>query len=115
MCLACARATAGSGVGLYVMSGLGLCEPLAVAGSLGEQVAELQVMLGEGPGTERCGPTAPCGYLPGDCTGPVASGWLSPAGRTALPPSRSQGVNGKGARPIGRAPYLARMKGMNLS
>jgi hypothetical protein len=52
VCLACARATASSGVGLYVISGLGLCEPLAVAGPLGEPVAELPVMLGEGPGTE---------------------------------------------------------------
>ena len=116
VCLACARATAGSGVGLYVISGLGLCESLAVAGPLGEQVAELQVMLGEGPGHRGvAGRPRPVGTCLWTVRAAVVSGWLSHAGRTALSPSRSQGVNGKGPGRFGRAPYLAGMKGMNLS
>jgi hypothetical protein len=50
VCLACAAAVQASGVGLYVMGELGLCEPLYVTNPVSEQVAELQVMLGEGPG-----------------------------------------------------------------
>jgi hypothetical protein len=50
VCMACAAAVQASGVGLYLMGELGLCEPLYVTNPVSEQVAELQVMLGEGPG-----------------------------------------------------------------
>lgn len=52
MCLACAAAVQASGVGLYLIGELGLCEPLYVTNPVSEQVAELQVMLGEGPAAE---------------------------------------------------------------
>jgi hypothetical protein len=52
VCVACAAAIQASGVGLYLPGELGLCEPLCVTNPVSEQVAELQVMLGEGPGTE---------------------------------------------------------------
>ena len=55
VCLACAAAVQASGVGLYVSGELGLCEPLDVTAAVSEQVAELQVMLGEGPGTDALG------------------------------------------------------------
>jgi hypothetical protein len=55
VCLACAAAVQASGVGLYLIGELGLCEPLYVTTAVSEQVAELQVMLGEGPGTEALG------------------------------------------------------------
>ncbi len=59
VCVACAAAVKASGVGLYVMGDLGLCEPLYVTNSVSEQVAELQVTLGEGPGTEALGEDHP--------------------------------------------------------
>jgi hypothetical protein len=52
VCLACAAVVQASGVGLYLRGELGLCEPLYVSTAVSEQVAELQVMLGEGPSTE---------------------------------------------------------------
>jgi hypothetical protein len=52
VCVACAAAVQASGVGLYLMGDLGLCEPLYVTNPVSEQVAELQVTFGEGPGTE---------------------------------------------------------------
>jgi hypothetical protein len=55
VCVACAAAVQASGVGLYVLGDLGLCEPLYVTNSLSELVAELQVTLGEGPGTDALG------------------------------------------------------------
>ncbi|MGH3883983.1 MAG: ANTAR domain-containing protein [Pseudonocardiaceae bacterium] len=59
VCLACAAAVQASGVGLYVNGELGLCEPLYVTNSVSEQVAELQVTVGEGPGTEALGEDHP--------------------------------------------------------
>jgi hypothetical protein len=59
VCVACAAAVKASGVGLYLLGELGLCEPLYVTNPLSEQVAELQVMLGEGPGTEALGEDHP--------------------------------------------------------
>lgn len=59
VCLACAAAVQASGVGLYLMGELGLCEPLYVTSSVTEQVAELQVMLGEGPGIAAVGEDHP--------------------------------------------------------
>jgi hypothetical protein len=41
MCLACAAAVQASGVGLYLMGELGVCEPLYVTNLVSEQVAEL--------------------------------------------------------------------------
>jgi hypothetical protein len=55
VCVACAAAVQASGVGLYLVGDLGLCEPLSVTNSLSELVAELQVTLGEGPGTDALG------------------------------------------------------------
>ena len=55
VCVACAAAVQASGVGLYLMGNRGLCEPLYVSTAVSEQVAELQVMLGEGPGTDALG------------------------------------------------------------
>ncbi len=55
VCMACAAVVQASGVGLYSLGELGLCEPLYVTNTVSEQVAELQVMLGEGPGTEALG------------------------------------------------------------
>lgn len=52
VCVACAAAVKASGVGLYLISDLGLCEPLYVTNPVSEQIAELQVTFGEGPGTE---------------------------------------------------------------
>jgi hypothetical protein len=52
VCVACAAALQASGVTLYLLGDRGLCEPLAVTTAVSEQIAELQVMLGEGPGTE---------------------------------------------------------------
>ena len=52
VCIACAAAVQASGVGLYLRGELGLCEPLYVTNPVSEHIAELQVMLGEGPGTE---------------------------------------------------------------
>ena len=52
VCVACAAAVQASGVSLYLSGDLGLCEPLYVTNPVSEQVAELQVTLGEGPGTE---------------------------------------------------------------
>jgi hypothetical protein len=59
VCVACAEAVKASGVGLYLIGDLGLCEPLYVTNPMSEQVAELQVMLGEGPGTEALGEDHP--------------------------------------------------------
>jgi hypothetical protein len=59
VCVACAAAVQASGVGLYLRGELGLCEPLYVTSPVSEQVAELQVMLGEGPGTEALGEDHP--------------------------------------------------------
>ena len=59
MCLACAAAVNASGVVLYVVGELGLCEPLYVTSPVSELVAELQVTLGEGPGTEALGEDHP--------------------------------------------------------
>jgi hypothetical protein len=59
VCVACAAAVKASGVGLYLVSDLGLCEPLYVTSSVSEQIAELQVTLGEGPGTEALGEDHP--------------------------------------------------------
>jgi hypothetical protein len=59
VCLACAAAVKASGVSLYLMSDLGLCEPLYVTNPVSEQVAELQVTLGEGPSTEALGEDHP--------------------------------------------------------
>jgi hypothetical protein len=59
VCLACAAAVNASGVGLYLIGELGLCEPLYVTNPLSEQIAELQVTLGEGPGTEALGEDHP--------------------------------------------------------
>ncbi|MGH3990258.1 MAG: ANTAR domain-containing protein, partial [Pseudonocardiaceae bacterium] len=59
VCLACAAAVKASGVGLYLIGDLGLCEPLYVTDPVSEQVAELQVTLGEGPGTEALGKDHP--------------------------------------------------------
>ena len=55
VCLACAAAVQASGVGLYLPGELGLCEPLYVTTAVSEQLAELQVMLGQGPGTDALG------------------------------------------------------------
>jgi hypothetical protein len=55
VCVACAAAVQASGVGLYLTRELGLCEPLYVTNPVSEQVAELQVTLGEGPATEALG------------------------------------------------------------
>src|SRR5437763_6392178 len=55
VCVACAAAVQASGVGLYLRGEQGLCEPLYVSTAVSEQVAELQVMLGEGPGTDALG------------------------------------------------------------
>jgi hypothetical protein len=55
VCVACAAAVQASGVGLYLLGDRGLCEPLYVSTAVSEQVAELQVMLGEGPGTDALG------------------------------------------------------------
>jgi hypothetical protein len=52
VCVACAAALQASGVSLYLFGDRGLCEPLAVTTAVSEQIAELQVMLGEGPSTE---------------------------------------------------------------
>lgn len=59
VCVACAAAVKASGVGLYLLGELGLCEPLYVTSPVSEQVAELQVMFGEGPGTEALGEDHP--------------------------------------------------------
>lgn len=59
VCVACAAAVKASGVGLYVPGALGLCEPLYVTNPVSEQVAELQVMLGEGPGIDALGEDHP--------------------------------------------------------
>jgi hypothetical protein len=59
VCLACAAAVQTSGVGLYLIGDVGLCEPLYVTNHVSEQVAELQVTLGEGPGTEALGKDHP--------------------------------------------------------
>ncbi|MGH3822570.1 MAG: ANTAR domain-containing protein [Pseudonocardiaceae bacterium] len=59
VCVACAAAVQANGVGLYLKGELGLCEPLYVTTTVSEQVAELQVMLGEGPGTEALGEDHP--------------------------------------------------------
>jgi hypothetical protein len=59
VCLACAAAVNASGVVLYVVGELGLCEPLYVTSPVSELVAELQVTLGEGPGTEALGEDHP--------------------------------------------------------
>lgn len=59
VCVACATAAKASGVGLYLLGALGLCEPLYVTNPVSEQLAELQVMLGEGPGTEALGEDHP--------------------------------------------------------
>jgi hypothetical protein len=55
VCLACAAAVQASGAALYLIGEPGLCEPLYVTTPVSEQVAELQVMLGEGPGTDALG------------------------------------------------------------
>jgi hypothetical protein len=55
VCLACAAAVKASGVGLYAMGEQGLCEPLYASTAGSEQVAELQVTLGEGPSTDALG------------------------------------------------------------
>ncbi len=59
VCVACAAAVQASGVGLYLLGELSLCEPLYVTNPVSEQVAELQVTLGEGPGTEALGEDHP--------------------------------------------------------
>ncbi len=59
VCLACAAAVDASGVGLYLLGDLGLCEPLYVTNPLSEQIAELQVTFGEGPGAEALGKDHP--------------------------------------------------------
>ncbi len=59
VCVACATAVQASGVSLYLMGDLGLCEPLYATSPVSEQVAELQVTLGEGPGTEALGEDHP--------------------------------------------------------
>ena len=51
VCLACAAMVGDCGVGLSVISDLGLGEPLYTTDSATEQVMELQVTLGEGPAT----------------------------------------------------------------
>lgn len=59
VCLACAAAVQASGVGVYLIGHLGVCEPLYVTSPVSEQAAELQVTLGEGPGTEALGADHP--------------------------------------------------------
>src|SRR5947209_6068755 len=55
VCVACAAVLTASGVGLYVIRDQGLCEPLYATNAVSEQVAELQVTLGVGPGIEALG------------------------------------------------------------
>jgi hypothetical protein len=55
VCVACAAVLTASGVGLYVIRDQGLCEPLYATNAVSEQIAELQVTLGVGPGIEALG------------------------------------------------------------
>jgi GAF domain len=52
VCQACANAVNASGVSLYVISDLGLGEPVYITDPASELVAESQVTLGEGPATD---------------------------------------------------------------
>src|SRR6266508_6805073 len=57
-CHACARAVAALGVGLSLLRGTGLGEPVYATGPVSEELAELQFTLGEGPCVDALrGPT----------------------------------------------------------
>lgn len=49
VCVACAAMVGATGVGVSVVSELGLAEPLFATGSASERVMELEATLGEGP------------------------------------------------------------------
>lgn len=49
VCQACVSLVHADGASLYVAGDLGLAEPVCAIGSVGDQVAELQITLGEGP------------------------------------------------------------------
>ncbi|HEX7308961.1 GAF domain-containing protein [Lentzea sp.] len=52
VCIACGVRTNAVGAALYLREGAGRCRPFTSSGFCGEEIAELQTVLGEGPAFE---------------------------------------------------------------
>ena len=87
VCLACRAGLNAAGVGVYLA---GAAQPLEVVGSAGDEMAELQVTMGEGPTPEALRRNQPV-FAPN-----LADGWSARRWPVLAPAAAAAGVAANG-------------------